>query len=120
MVNKTRTHYSRSAVSLAVAAALPSAALAQDANEEEAIEEIVTVGIRTSVLNSTDTKRMADSIADVVDAGPLGYLPDQSIADALGRVPGVTTIRDSGQSSQLNIRGMNGDFIQTTLNGREQ
>ena len=47
-------------------------------------------------------------------------LPDASIADALGRVPGVTTIRDSGQSSELNIRGMNGDFIQTTLNGREQ
>ena len=47
-------------------------------------------------------------------------LPDQSIADALGRAPGVTTIRDSGQSSQLNIRGMNGDFIATTLNGREQ
>ncbi len=120
MVKKTRTHYSRSAVSLAVAAALPSAALAQDAGEEEAIEEIVTVGIRTSVLDSTNTKRLADSISDVVDAGPLGYLPDQSIADALGRVPGVTTIRDSGQSSQLNIRGMNGDFIQTTLNGREQ
>ena len=32
----------------------------------------------------------------------------------------MTTVRDSGQSSQLNIRGMNGDFIQTTLNGREQ
>ena len=120
MVKKTRIHHSRSAVSLAVAAALPGAALAQDANEEDAIEEIVTVGIRSSVLDSTNTKRMADSISDVVDAGPLGYLPDQSIADALGRVPGVTTIRDSGQSSQLNIRGMNGDFIQTTLNGREQ
>ena len=63
---------------------------------------------------------MADSISDVVDAGALGSLPDASIADALGRVPGVTTIRDSGQSSELNIRGMNGDFIQTTLNGREQ
>jgi phosphoribosylformimino-5-aminoimidazole carboxamide ribotide isomerase len=120
MVKKTRNHFSRSAVSLAVAAALPGTVFAQDANDEEAIEEIVTVGIRTSVLNSTDTKRMADSISDVVDAGPLGYLPDQSIADSLGRVPGVTTIRDSGQSSQLNIRGMNGDFIQTTLNGREQ
>jgi phosphoribosylformimino-5-aminoimidazole carboxamide ribotide isomerase len=120
MVKKTRNHFSRSAVSLAVAAALPGAVFAQDAGEEEAIEEIVTVGIRSSVLDSTNTKRMADSISDVVDAGPLGYLPDQSIADALGRVPGVTTIRDSGQSSQLNIRGMNGDFIQTTLNGREQ
>ena len=111
---------SRTAVSLAVAAALPGGVMAQDANNDEFIEEIVTIGIRTSVLDSINSKRMADSISDVIDAGALGSLPDQSIADALGRVPGVTTIRDSGQSSQLNIRGMNGDFIQTTLNGREQ
>jgi phosphoribosylformimino-5-aminoimidazole carboxamide ribotide isomerase len=113
----------RTAVSLAVAAAvhgvtaITNPAVAQD---DDVMEEIVTIGVRTSILNSVDSKRMADSISDVVDAGALGSLPDASIADALGRVPGVTTIRDSGQSSELNIRGMNGDFIQTTLNGREQ
>ncbi|MDJ0708862.1 MAG: TonB-dependent receptor [Woeseiaceae bacterium] len=116
----------RSALSLAVAAALAGApavsnvAYAQDSEDEELIEEILVTGIRMSILDSVATKRSGDTIADVVDAGMLGSLPDQSIADALGRVPGVTTIRDSGQSSQLNIRGMNGDFIQTTMNGREQ
>jgi phosphoribosylformimino-5-aminoimidazole carboxamide ribotide isomerase len=109
----------RTAVSLAVAAALPGAVMAQSA-EDAAIEEIVTIGVRTSILDSINEKRASDVISDVIDAGALGSLPDQSIADALGRVPGVTTIRDAGQSSQLNIRGMDGDFIQTTLNGREQ
>ena len=98
---------------------MPSTAFAQN-SDDDVIEEIVTIGVRMSILDSLATKRNADTIADVIDAGALGVLPDQSIADALGRVPGVTTIRDSGQSSQLNIRGMNGDFIQTTLNGREQ
>jgi phosphoribosylformimino-5-aminoimidazole carboxamide ribotide isomerase len=110
-------------------AAYAGSALAQDQDADAdasqsasgPIEEVVvTASITQSIMNSVDTKRQADSIVDVVDAGALGVLPDQSIADALGRVPGVTTIRDSGQSSQLNIRGMNGDFIQTTLNGREQ
>jgi phosphoribosylformimino-5-aminoimidazole carboxamide ribotide isomerase len=119
MVTKKHSNFGRTAVSLAVASALPGGVLAQDANEEP-IEEIITIGIRSSVLDSTNTKRNADTISDVIDAGPLGSLPDASIADALGRAPGVTTIRDSGQSSQLNIRGMNGDFIATTLNGREQ
>ncbi len=115
----------KSALSLAVAAAvtgavaMPATAVAQEEGDEY-IEEIVTVGIRTSILDSVNAKRLGDTVSDVVDAGILGYLPDPSIADALGRLPGVTTIRDSGQSSQLNIRGMNGDFIQTTLNGREQ
>jgi iron complex outermembrane receptor protein len=123
--NILSTNIRRTALSLAVAAALPgvigmpSTAFAQN-SDDDVIEEIVTIGVRMSILDSLATKRNADSIADVIDAGALGVLPDQSIADALGRVPGVTTIRDSGQSSQLNIRGMNGDFIQTTLNGREQ
>ena len=118
-INPSST-FRRTAIALAVAAALPGAAFAQSSEGDEVIEEIVTIGVRSSILNSLDSKRMGDTIADVIDAGALGALPDQSIADALGRVPGVTTIRDSGQSSQLNIRGMNGDFIQTTLNGREQ
>ena len=113
----------RTAVSLAVAAALSGAPLMANvahAQDDQVIEEIVTIGVRMSILDSVATKRNSDVISDVVDSGPLGTLPDQSIADSLGRLPGVTTIRDSGQSSQLNIRGMNGDFIQTTLNGREQ
>jgi len=93
---------------------------AKDATSGVLEEVIVTASISTSILDSISTKRNADTIIDVVDAGALGVLPDKSIAEALGRLPGVTTIRDSGQSSQLNIRGMNGDFIQTTLNGREQ
>lgn len=121
ILNKAR----RNAISVAVASALasavvmPEAVRAQD-DDNAPMEEIITVGVRTSILDSINSKRNADTISDVVDAGALGSLPDQSIADALGRLPGVTTIRDSGQSSQLNIRGMNGDFIQTTLNGREQ
>ncbi|HWV14580.1 MAG TPA: TonB-dependent receptor [Cellvibrio sp.] len=83
-------------------------------------EEIVVTGFRSSVLNSVEAKRNSDVVSEVVDAGDLGSLPAVSIADALGRLPGVTTVRDSGQSSQLNLRGMSGDFIQTTLNGREQ
>lgn len=86
----------------------------------EIVEEVTVTGFRSTVVNAVDAKRNADTVADVIDAGALASLPDQSIADALGRIPGVTTVRDSGQSSQLNIRGMNGDFIQTTLNGREQ
>lgn len=109
-------------LALATTMALVSGSQAVYAQEKAAqeIEEVTVTGFRSSVLNSIEAKRNADQIADVIDAGDLGSLPDVSIADALGRMPGVTTVRDSGQSSQLNIRGMNGDFVQTSLNGREQ
>ncbi|WP_299587708.1 TonB-dependent receptor [uncultured Microbulbifer sp.] len=106
-------------LSAAIAASV-SASIGAYAQEQEALEEVTVTGIRASVLGSLEAKRSADVVADVVDAGALSSLPDQSIADALGRLPGVTTVRSSGQSSELNIRGMNGDFLQTTLNGREQ
>lgn len=111
----------RTAVSLAVAAALPGGAFAQTAGEtSEPIEEIVVTGFASSILDSIQSKRTSDVVSEVVDAGDLSALPDVSIAEALGRLPGVTTVRANGQSTALNIRGMNGGFVQTTLNGREQ
>ncbi|SHF88989.1 phosphoribosylformimino-5-aminoimidazole carboxamide ribotide isomerase [Microbulbifer donghaiensis] len=117
--NKGKGAFKPTLLSAAIAASV-TASFGVYAQEQEALEEVTVTGIRTSVLDSVEAKRNADVVADVVDAGALASLPDQSIADALGRLPGVTTVRDSGQSSQLNIRGMNGDFLQTTLNGREQ
>lgn len=128
--------FKRSMISVALASAIqamsvsaiaaeeatpPAEAPKEQAKDAKANAEVIEVyGIRSSIVSSVQEKRILDVIADVVDAGEMSSLPDQSIADALARLPGVTTVRGSGQSSQLNIRGMNGDFIQTTLNGREQ
>ncbi|MFC6633220.1 TonB-dependent receptor [Microbulbifer taiwanensis] len=118
--NKSKGAFRPTLLSAAVAASVTASFGVYAQESQEALEEVTVTGIRTSVLDSLEAKRNADVVADVVDAGALGSLPDQSIADALGRLPGVTTVRSNGQSSQLNIRGMNGDFLQTTLNGREQ
>ncbi len=109
------------AVITAASASLATVNLhAQTQVNEPSVEEVLVTGIRSSILNSISVKKEAQTIVEIVDAGDLASLPDASIADALGRLPGVTTVRNSGQAAQLNIRGMNGDFIQTTLNGREQ
>ncbi len=109
------------AITAVTATSLAATTVQAQETEVDPNEEVMVVaGFRSSILNSIDVKRNADTIVEAVDAGDMASLPDASIADSLGRLPGVTTVRDSGQSSQLNIRGMNGDFIQTTLNGREQ
>ena len=82
----------RMAVSLAVTAALSGAPMMTNvayAQDDDAIEEIITIGVRMSILDSVAAKRNADTVADIVDAGALGALPDQSIADALGRLPAI-------------------------------
>jgi phosphoribosylformimino-5-aminoimidazole carboxamide ribotide isomerase len=125
----------------AAAATQPAAAPAQDAqqsgtaqtsdqqdgrkksNEEQlakSLAGITVTGYSNSVQKSIDYQRYADTIQNVITSADIGGLPDQSIADALTRLPGVSAERIAGQASQVNIRGLSGNFIQTTLNGREQ
>ncbi len=116
----------RTALSLAVAAALPgammlpSAAIAQEEGEEEVIEEIVTTGFRSSLRNSMMMKQNNESIVEAVSAEDIGKLPDQSIAEALARLPGLTVQRLNGRGQQLSVRGLGPDFTTALLNGREQ
>jgi iron complex outermembrane recepter protein len=89
-------------------------------DESTAIEEVVVTGFRKSVVNALEVKRSADTVVEAISADDIGGLPDVSIADSLSRLPGVNTVRTGGQASEINIRGMSGDFVFATMNGREQ
>jgi iron complex outermembrane receptor protein len=86
----------------------------------KSLSSITVTGFSNSVEKSIDYQRYSDTIINVVTAADIGGLPDQSIADALTRLPGVAAERIAGQSSQINCRGLDGNFTLTTLNGREQ
>lgn len=88
-------------------------------NPEE-VETIQVTGMRRSLIESVNMKRFSDTMVDAVTADDLGSLPDLSISDSLSRLPGVTAIRNGGQASELNIRGLSGQYVFATLNGREQ
>lgn len=92
-------------------------AAAQDAEKSD---EIVITGFRSSLANSVATKRNSNSIVEAVSAEEVGKLPDISIAEALGRLPGLATQRLNGRSNVLSIRGLGPDFSTALLNGREQ
>ena len=92
----------------------------EQAKKENPIESIEVRGFRGSVIKSLNTKRYSDTVVDAISADDIGGLPDVSIADALVRMPGITSVRIDGQSSELNIRGLSAGFVFSTLNGREQ
>lgn len=87
---------------------------------EHALKTITVIGFNKSVETSIDYQRYSNAIENVVTAADIRGLPDQSIADALTRLPGVAAQRIGGQASQINIRGLSGNFTQTTLDGRVQ
>jgi TonB-dependent receptor len=101
-------------------------AIAQDAGEDEPIEEIVTTGIRTSLQSAQALKENAETFVDGVTASDIGALPDRSVAEALQRVPGVnigrfkkTTDPDrfSVEGADVIIRGL--PYVRSELNGRD-
>lgn len=90
------------------------------ASKKEEIEVIEVKSYSGSLIKSLNLKRYNDTVSETVSADDLGALPDVSMADALTRLPGVSAVRTGGQASEINIRGMEGGFVFSTLNGREQ
>lgn len=121
-----------------VAAALPSAALAQTADQAapapapapapadvnapqpEDQNAIVVTGFRRSLQDSINIKRRERGTVEAVSAEEIGKLPDVSIAESIARLPGIAAQRVAGRAEIVSIRGFSPDFTTVLLNGRQQ
>lgn len=100
----------RFAVRLAVLAALGSSTVAnsQQASSATTLDEIVVSGLRPiaeSEAAALQAQRNADSLVTIAAADGVGRLPDQNIAQATSRLPGIAVERDQGQARYISIRG---------------
>ncbi len=121
----------RTALSLAIAIALglPGVAMAQQeevpkesakAAEAADLEEVIVTGVRAGIEDAIQVKADLQSISEVISAEDIGKLPDTSIADAISRLPGITTQRAEGRASAISLRGTDPGFTTGLMNGREQ
>ncbi|HET8611485.1 MAG TPA: TonB-dependent receptor [Sphingomonas sp.] len=76
-------------------------------------------GIRQSLRTAIEKKKDAPQVVEVLSSEDIGKLPDASIGEALGRLPGLATNRDRGNVTSISIRGMGPELVNTLLNGRE-
>jgi TonB-dependent receptor len=105
-------------VALALGAAVTSPVLAQEGADDEVIEEVVTTGIRSSLMTSMNRKRNSTGVVDAITAEEIGKFPDQNLAEALQRITGVSIQRVNNEGTQITVRGMGPEFNLVTLNGR--
>lgn len=99
----------------------PTNAEAETAEAEttQTLDAIVVSGIRETQRTSVQVKRDEATIMDAIVSDEIGALPDNSVAETLERIPGVTADRFKGSASEVSVRGM-GPFLGfSTLNGRE-
>jgi len=96
-------------------------AAAASGASNSAIQSVKVTGIRRGIEAAISVKKNNDSIVEAISAEDIGKLPDQSIAESISRLPGLTAQRDEhGNASVISIRGMSPAFSTGLLNGREQ
>ncbi|MCG2583726.1 TonB-dependent receptor [Massilia sp. TS11] len=108
-------------------AAAPAATQKADDKKDEAkkdddkVQTVVVSGIRRGIEAAISIKKNSSSIVEAISAEDIGKLPDQSVAESVSRLPGVTTqrSRSSGKASDVSVRGLSPSFNGTLLNGRE-
>ena len=119
------TGFSRSLLTLCIMA-LTAPAVAQTAQTDSGVEEIVVTGVRANLQSAQEIKRNADTVVDSISANDIGSLPDRSVLEAMQRVPGVSIERFasandpdhfSTEGSAAVIRGMNA--TRSEFNGRD-
>lgn len=108
---------------LVAAAVSPFAALAQTTDPVSAqadvaqVDEIIVTGsYRRSLEEAVDIKRKTIGFSDSIVATDVANFPEQNLAEALQRIPGVTIERNKGLGGRVSVRGLPSEFTFVTIN----
>jgi hypothetical protein len=77
----------------------------------------VTAAPVTAEAEAVNVERTADNILQVLPAAVITSLPNATIADAAGRLPGVSLERDEGEGKYIDVRGTAPELTNTTIDG---
>ncbi|WP_454715873.1 TonB-dependent receptor [Caulobacter segnis] len=92
-------------------------AQARQAAESAQVDEVVVTGsYRRSLEKAVDMKRDAIGFSDSIVATDVANFPEQNLAEALQRMPGVTIERNKGLGGRVSVRGLPSEFTFVTIN----
>ncbi len=83
-------------------------------------DEIVVRGARPiagSEAAAFSRQKASDNLINVVASDTIGRFPDQNVAAALSRLPGISVERDQGQERYVNLRGAPNKWTTISFNG---
>ena len=80
-------------------------------------EEILIYSQALGQAQAIRTQLASNTIVNVVSESRLRELPDANAAESIGRLPGVSIIRDAGEGSKVAIRGMGPQYSSITIDG---
>lgn len=109
--------YKKRLLAASILTALTS--ISATAEEKDKDTEVIEVrGIRSSIVNALNIKRSEIKVVDGISADDIGKLPNDNIAEAIQRIPGVQISRSQGRGGQIAVRGLSPRQARTTVNGQ--
>lgn len=79
--------------------------------------EILVVGLGANQASALSRQKAADGVESVLTRDAIGQNPDQNVAEALRRVPGVSIQDDQGEGRFVVIRGLAPELNSVSING---
>ena len=107
--------FSLSPLALAVGSLLIAPTYAEE-NQEPMEEIVVTGSYIKSLEKAIDLKRTNIGFSDSIVASDIADFPEQNLAEALQRMPGVTIERNKGLGQKVNVRSLPSEFTFVSIN----
>ena len=80
-------------------------------------EEVEITAQAQGQMNAINQQVTSDNISNVVSSAKIQALPDANAAESIGRLPGVSIQRSSGEGSKVGVRGLSPKYNKITVNG---
>jgi TonB-dependent receptor len=81
------------------------------------LERFVVEGYREGRARALQQKQNQANISDIIASDAIGNLPDRNVAEAVGRLPGVSLSLEQGEGRYISIRGVEPNLNQVLLDG---
>jgi TonB-dependent receptor len=78
---------------------------------------ILVIGQFANLGSSISRQRSSDGVSTVLTRDAVGQFPDQNVAEALRRAPGITVLDDQGEGRFVSVRGLGPNLNSTSING---
>ena len=82
-------------------------------------EEVIVTAQAEGQVAAINQQLASNTIVNVVSAARIQELPDANVAESVGRLPGVSLLRDAGEGQQVVVRGLSPEFTKITINGEQ-
>lgn len=85
--------------------------------DDAVMDTVLVIGQQANLLSSIARQRASDTVETVLTRDAIGQFPDQNVAEALRRAPGINVLNDQGEGRFVSVRGLDPNLNSASING---